>query len=93
MGHASDLHGGPDVNHLSGDVAEGEVADHHLLSLGGVCQAHVSADDERRPGYLREPRGTRHEERRNIGATDCPTSLTLSWLSMTPLGRPVVPEV
>lgn len=39
----SDLHGEPHVNHLSGDVAERQVADYGLLSLSGICQTHVTA--------------------------------------------------
>ena len=51
--HPSDLHGDPDVDHLSSDVAERQVADHRLLSLGGVCQTHVAAGGERGPRYLK----------------------------------------
>lgn len=37
VGCPSDLHGDPDVHHLSSDVAERQVADNYLLRLGGFC--------------------------------------------------------
>lgn len=47
--HPSDSHRDPHVDHLSGDVAKWQVADHHFLTLRGVCQTHVLAGGERRP--------------------------------------------
>lgn len=44
--------GDPHVHHLGSDVAEGEVADHHLLGHGGVRQTHVVAGGQRRPQEL-----------------------------------------
>lgn len=52
VGRPSDPHGDPDVDHLSGDVAERQVADHHLLTLRGVRQSHVTAGGERGPRQL-----------------------------------------
>lgn len=53
VGRPSDPHDDPDVHHLSRDVAQRQVADHHLLSLRGVVQLHVFAGGEGRPSYLR----------------------------------------
>lgn len=44
--------GDPHVHHLGSDVAEGEVADHHLLGHGGVPQTHMVAGGQRRPQEL-----------------------------------------
>lgn len=43
------LYGEPDVDHLSSNVAQWQVADHYLLSLSGICQTHVAASRERSP--------------------------------------------
>lgn len=52
VGRPSDPHDDPDVHHLSRDVAQRQVTDHHLLSLSGVGELHVFAGGEGRPGYL-----------------------------------------
>lgn len=52
--HPSDLHGDPHVDHLGGDVAEWQVADHHLLCQSSVFKTHVTAGGERSPSNLRE---------------------------------------
>lgn len=56
MRRPSDPHGDPDVDHLSSDVAERQVADHNLLSASGVRQTDVAAGGERGPCYLRARR-------------------------------------
>lgn len=53
MGHPAHLHGEPHVHHLRGDVAERQVADHHLLRLSGVREADVPDGGQRRPRDLR----------------------------------------
>lgn len=49
VGCSSDPHCDPDIDHLSCDMAERQVADHYLLSLRGVCEAHMMACGERSP--------------------------------------------
>lgn len=54
VSHPSHLHGDPDVDHLGRDVAQRQVADHHLLSLGGRGETHVLGGGVSGPGQLRE---------------------------------------
>lgn len=48
--HPSDLYGDPDVDHLGRDVAQRQVADHHLLSLGGRGETHMLGGGVSGPG-------------------------------------------
>lgn len=57
VGHPSHLHGEPHVHHLCGDVAERQVADHHLLHLSGGCKANVTDGGQRSPRDLRVRQG------------------------------------
>lgn len=53
MGHPAHLHGEPHVHHLGSDVAERQVADHHLLHLSGVREADVLDGGQRGPRDLK----------------------------------------
>lgn len=50
VSHPSDLHGDPDVDHLGRDVAQRQVADHYLLSLGGRGETHMLGGGVSGPG-------------------------------------------
>lgn len=47
-----DLHVHPDIQHLGRNVAEREVADHHLLLFSGVREAQVPGHHPGRPRDL-----------------------------------------
>ena len=71
VGGPSDPHGDPDVHHLGCDVAEGQVAHHHLLGLGGLRQAHVTPGGQRRPRQLwRETQRETGRDRGKQGETE-----------------------
>lgn len=52
-----DLHVHPDIQHLGCNVAEGEVADQHLLLFSGVREAAVPGHRPGRPRDLEHKRG------------------------------------
>lgn len=53
-GSSAHLHGEPDVDHLRSDVAQGQVADHHLLGRVRLSQPHVLSRGVGCPRQLRE---------------------------------------
>lgn len=56
-------HGDPDVNHLCGDVTEGQVTDHHFLRHISFVQADVTSCRKRRPRQLKRDEKLKHVEK------------------------------
>ena len=88
-----------DVQCLCGDVGQRKVTDHVFL---GEVLVHGLKQSMGLPRDLEEEGGTQDNRRgqlqrlstsnREHNSAQCTTSLTLSWLNMTPLGVPVVPD-